>query len=124
MLLPRLYVWSGLIYLWRGSDHKAKEYFDEAWKLAGAEKAGSLEGAGDRALDLFGGEISSNAASFFAAGLKGREKEELLEENAQLREDVHRAPCLVEEVLPEEQLVELGVELAVFAVVLPSAGRP
>src|SRR2546423_2001008 len=42
MLLPRLYVWSGLIYLWRGSDEKAKEYFDEAWKLAGAEKAGSL----------------------------------------------------------------------------------
>jgi benzoyl-CoA 2,3-dioxygenase component B len=27
-------------------------------------------------LDLFGGEISSNAASFFAAGLKGRAKEE------------------------------------------------
>ena len=52
VLLPRLYVWSGLIYLWRGSDHKAKEYFDEAWKLAGAEKAGSLEGAGERALDV------------------------------------------------------------------------
>ncbi|MDQ6769142.1 MAG: AAA family ATPase [Gemmatimonadota bacterium] len=52
MLLPRLYVWSGLIYLWRGADEKAKEYFDEAWKLAGAEKAGSLEGAGERALDV------------------------------------------------------------------------
>jgi predicted ATPase/DNA-binding CsgD family transcriptional regulator len=52
MLLPRLYVWSGLIYLWRGSDAKAKQYFDEAWKLAGAEKAGSLEGAGERALDV------------------------------------------------------------------------
>jgi DNA-binding CsgD family transcriptional regulator/tetratricopeptide (TPR) repeat protein len=52
MLLPRLYVWSGLIYLWRGSDHKAKEYFDEAWKLAGAAKAGSLGGTGDRALDV------------------------------------------------------------------------
>ncbi|HET6761492.1 MAG TPA: LuxR C-terminal-related transcriptional regulator, partial [Gemmatimonadaceae bacterium] len=52
MLLPRLYVWSGLIYLWRGSDDKAKEYFDEAWKLAGAAKAGSLGGAGDRALDV------------------------------------------------------------------------
>jgi DNA-binding CsgD family transcriptional regulator/tetratricopeptide (TPR) repeat protein len=51
-LLPRLYVWSALIYLWRGSEDKAKEYFDEAWKLAGAEKAGSLEGAGDRALDV------------------------------------------------------------------------
>ncbi|MEP6550989.1 MAG: AAA family ATPase, partial [Gemmatimonadales bacterium] len=33
MLLPRLYVWSGLIYLWRGSEEKAKEYFDLAWKL-------------------------------------------------------------------------------------------
>jgi DNA-binding CsgD family transcriptional regulator/tetratricopeptide (TPR) repeat protein len=52
MLLPRLYVWSGLIYLWRGAEEKAKEYFDEAWKLAGAEKAGSLEGAGERALDV------------------------------------------------------------------------
>jgi len=52
VLLPRLYVWSGLIYLWRGADQKAKEYFDEAWKLAGAEKAGSLAGAGDRALDV------------------------------------------------------------------------
>ncbi|HEY1953539.1 MAG TPA: AAA family ATPase [Gemmatimonadaceae bacterium] len=52
MLLPRLYVWSGLIYLWRGADQKAKEYFDLAWKLAGGEKAGSLEGAGDRALDV------------------------------------------------------------------------
>jgi DNA-binding CsgD family transcriptional regulator/tetratricopeptide (TPR) repeat protein len=52
MLLPRLYVWSGLIYLWRGSEEKAKEYFDLAWKLAGGEKAGSLEGAGERALDV------------------------------------------------------------------------
>lgn len=52
MLLPRLYVWSGLIYLWRGANEKAKEYFDHAWKLAGGEKAGSLEGAGDRALDV------------------------------------------------------------------------
>jgi DNA-binding CsgD family transcriptional regulator/tetratricopeptide (TPR) repeat protein len=52
MLLPRLYVWSGLIYLWRGSNEKAKEYFDLAWQLAGGEKAGSLEGAGERALDV------------------------------------------------------------------------
>jgi DNA-binding CsgD family transcriptional regulator/tetratricopeptide (TPR) repeat protein len=52
MLLPRLYVWSGLIHLWRGSEEKAKEYFDLAWKLAGGETAGSLEGAGERALDV------------------------------------------------------------------------
>jgi len=52
MLLPRLYVWSGLIYLWRGAEEKAKEYFDEAWRLAGAEKVASLEGAGERPLDV------------------------------------------------------------------------
>ena len=52
MLLPRLYVWSGLIYLWRGAEEKAKEYFDLAWKLAGGETAGSLEGAEERALDV------------------------------------------------------------------------
>jgi benzoyl-CoA 2,3-dioxygenase component B len=32
-------------------------------------------------LDLFGGEISSNAASFFGAGLKGRAKEEKFEDH-------------------------------------------
>jgi benzoyl-CoA 2,3-dioxygenase component B len=32
-------------------------------------------------LDLFGGEISSNAASFFASGLKGRAKEESYEDH-------------------------------------------
>jgi benzoyl-CoA 2,3-dioxygenase component B len=35
-------------------------------------------------LDLFGGEISSNAASFFADGLKGRYKEESYEEHQAL----------------------------------------
>src|SRR5262249_12397701 len=35
-------------------------------------------------LDLFGGEISSNAASFFAAGLKGRYKEESYEDHLAL----------------------------------------
>jgi benzoyl-CoA 2,3-dioxygenase component B len=32
-------------------------------------------------LDLFGGEVSSNAASFFASGLKGRAKEESYEDH-------------------------------------------
>jgi benzoyl-CoA 2,3-dioxygenase component B len=32
-------------------------------------------------LDLFGGEVSSNAADFFAAGLKGRFREDALEEH-------------------------------------------
>jgi len=35
-------------------------------------------------LDLFGGEISSNAASFFASGLKGRAKEEQCEDHTAL----------------------------------------
>src|SRR5204863_391818 len=35
-------------------------------------------------LDLHGGEVSSNAASYFANGLKGRAKEELYEDHAAL----------------------------------------
>jgi benzoyl-CoA 2,3-dioxygenase component B len=35
-------------------------------------------------LDLFGGEVSSNAADFFAAGLKGRFREDQLEEHKAL----------------------------------------
>jgi benzoyl-CoA 2,3-epoxidase subunit B len=35
-------------------------------------------------LDLFGGEVSSNAASFFASGLKGRAKEEQFEDHSAL----------------------------------------
>ena len=43
-------------------------------------------------LDLFGGEISTNAASFFAAGLKGRYKEDEL-----------RGPPGPRPVLPDER---------------------
>jgi benzoyl-CoA 2,3-dioxygenase component B len=42
-------------------------------------------------LDLFGGEISSNAASFFAAGLKGRYREDSLDEHLAL-DQVYRMP--------------------------------
>jgi DNA-binding CsgD family transcriptional regulator len=35
-LLPRLLVWTGLIYLWRGDLDKAKSYFERAWQLSGA----------------------------------------------------------------------------------------
>jgi DNA-binding CsgD family transcriptional regulator len=38
-LLPRLLVWTGLIYLWRHDLEKARAYFDEAWKLSGAGTA-------------------------------------------------------------------------------------
>jgi benzoyl-CoA 2,3-dioxygenase component B len=42
-------------------------------------------------LDLFGGEISSNAASFFAAGLKGRYKEETFADHLALEQSYRMA---------------------------------
>ncbi len=55
-------------------------------------------------LDLFGGEISSNAASFFAAGLKGRDKEESYEDHLALdqhyRMAVPKDGAVVEEDVP------------------------
>ena len=38
-LVPRLLVWTGLIYLWRHDLERAKAYFDEAWQLSGAGTA-------------------------------------------------------------------------------------
>lgn len=37
-LLPRLYVWAGMMYLPRGDVERAKGYFDQAWTLSGADK--------------------------------------------------------------------------------------
>lgn len=37
-LLPRLLVWTGLIYVGRGDFEKARAYMEEAWKLSGAER--------------------------------------------------------------------------------------
>ena len=51
-LLPRLYVWSGLIYLARGAEEKAREYFELAWKLAGGENAARADGRTDAVLDV------------------------------------------------------------------------
>jgi benzoyl-CoA 2,3-dioxygenase component B len=55
-------------------------------------------------LDLFGGEISSNAASFFASGLKGRAKEERYEDHVALEAaktiTVPRNGVLVDESVP------------------------
>lgn len=55
-------------------------------------------------LDLFGGEISSNAASYFAAGLKGRAKEDGYDEHRALdqsyRMSVIKDGALVEEDVP------------------------
>ena len=38
-LLPRLLVWTGLIYLWRHDLERARSYFDQAWTLSGAGTA-------------------------------------------------------------------------------------
>ena len=55
-------------------------------------------------LDLFGGEISSNAASFFATGLKGRAKEDQYEDHKALEGsytfDVVKDGKLVKEEVP------------------------
>jgi len=37
-LLPRLYVWAGMMLLPRGETQRAKTYFDQAWTLSGASK--------------------------------------------------------------------------------------
>jgi DNA-binding CsgD family transcriptional regulator len=41
-LLPRLLVWTGMIYLWRGELEKAKSYLDHAWELSGAKQNSSI----------------------------------------------------------------------------------
>jgi len=55
-------------------------------------------------LDLFGGEVSSNAADFFAAGLKGRFREDTLEEHKAMGEsyrlEVPEGGKLVEQEVP------------------------
>ena len=55
-------------------------------------------------LDLFGGEISSNAASFFATGLKGRPKEAQYDEHVALTSvhtmDMFREGSFVREEVP------------------------
>ena len=54
-------------------------------------------------LDLFGGEISSNAASYFAAGLKGRANEDKYEEHRAL-DQVYRMAQLKDGALVEEDV--------------------
>lgn len=39
-LLPRLLVWTSLIYLGRGDSERAKAYIDEAWSVSGADAVG------------------------------------------------------------------------------------
>jgi benzoyl-CoA 2,3-dioxygenase component B len=54
-------------------------------------------------LDLFGGEISSNAASYFAAGLKGRAKEATYADHVALN-DVYRMQVLKDGRVSEEEV--------------------
>jgi len=54
-------------------------------------------------LDLFGGEVSSNAASFFADGLKGRYKEETYADHLALS-DSYRMPTPKDGALTEEDV--------------------
>src|SRR6266581_3491688 len=53
-------------------------------------------------LDLFGGEISSNAASFFAAGLKGRYNEERYEDHLALGQPYRMSMVQDSRVVEEE----------------------
>ncbi len=54
-------------------------------------------------LDLFGGEISSNAASYFAAGLKGRANEDRQADHLALA-DVYRMPVMREGAVAEDEV--------------------
>ncbi len=54
-------------------------------------------------LDLFGGEISSNAASYFATGLKGRAKEQSYEDHRALDQS-YRMTTVREGVVAEEDV--------------------
>jgi benzoyl-CoA 2,3-dioxygenase component B len=54
-------------------------------------------------LDLFGGEISSNAASYFAAGLKGRAKEDSYSDHQAMGE-IYRLPVPRPGGLAEEEV--------------------
>ena len=54
-------------------------------------------------LDLFGGEVSSNAASFFAAGLKGRYKEDSYDDHLVLNA-AYRLPQVQDGALVEEEV--------------------
>ena len=54
-------------------------------------------------LDLFGGEISSNAASYFAAGLKGRANEDKYEEHRAL-DQAYRMAMVKDGALVEEDV--------------------
>ncbi len=59
-------------------------------------------------LDLFGNEISTNAANVFHAGLKGRYREDKLTDDHQLRHDTYPVARLVDGVIQNEDVPALS----------------
>jgi benzoyl-CoA 2,3-dioxygenase component B len=54
-------------------------------------------------LDLFGAETSTNAANYFAAGLKGRYKEEERDDDHRLRDSTRPVPVVTDEGIGERE---------------------
>jgi len=59
-------------------------------------------------LDLFGAETSSNAANYFASGLKGRFQEERRDDDHQLRDAVRAVPAVVDGAVGERDVPALS----------------
>ena len=59
-------------------------------------------------LDLFGAETSTNAANYFAAGLKGRFKEEARDDDHRLHDAVRTVPQLTDEGVGEREAPALA----------------
>jgi len=59
-------------------------------------------------LDLFGAETSTNAANYFAAGLKGRFQEERRDDDHQLKTSTRRVPDATGEAIGEREVSQLA----------------
>ncbi len=58
--------------------------------------------------DLFGAETSTNAANYFAAGLKGRFQEERRDDDHRLREATRRVPQATDDGIDEREVTQLA----------------
>jgi benzoyl-CoA 2,3-dioxygenase component B len=59
-------------------------------------------------LDLFGAETSTNAANYFAAGLKGRFQEEQRDDDHQLKSSTRSVPECTETAIETREVMELS----------------
>jgi benzoyl-CoA 2,3-epoxidase subunit B len=59
-------------------------------------------------LDLFGAETSTNAANYFAAGLKGRFKEESRDDDHLLKDSYRTVPQVVDGTIGEREVTQLA----------------